>query len=121
MSDENDGIARTLDLTITNSLASNARRVFAITSFKELDASFTVTSTVHTQNTQIAYMYTKLFNCPAPDDHDQNPANIYEMELYLKVSHAAIKTRRPFWISQKQTFDRFVLFPTPLTPTNVML
>ena len=24
-------------------------------------------------------------------------------------------------MSQKQTLDRFVLFPTPLTPTNVML
>lgn len=39
----------------------------------------------------------------------------------LKVSHAAIKTFIPFWMSQKQTLDRFVLFPTPLTPTNVML
>jgi hypothetical protein len=77
MSDENDGIARTLELTITNSLASDARRVLAIPSFKELDASFTVTSTVHAQNTQIAYMYTELFNSPAPDDNDQDPANIY--------------------------------------------
>jgi len=37
------------------------------------------------------------------------------------VSQAAIKTRSPFWINQKQTLERFVLFPTPLTPTNVML
>ena len=28
---------------------------------------------------------------------------------------------KPFWISQKQTLDKFVLFPTPLTPTNTML
>lgn len=70
-------IARTLNLTITNSLASNARGVLAITSFKELDASFTVTSTVHTQNTQIAYMYTELFNSPAPGDNNQNPVKIY--------------------------------------------
>jgi hypothetical protein len=66
-------------------------------------------------------MYTELFNCPAPDDKYQNAANMCEIESYLKVSQAAIKTRRPFWISQKQTFDRFVLFPTPLTPTNVIL
>lgn len=39
----------------------------------------------------------------------------------LKVSQAAIKTRKPFWMSQKQTLDRLVLFPTPLTPTNTML
>lgn len=32
-----------------------------------------------------------------------------------------MSTLRPFWMSQKQTFDRLVLFPTPLTPTNVML
>jgi hypothetical protein len=37
------------------------------------------------------------------------------------VSQAAIKTFKPFWINQKQTLDRFVLFPTPLTPTKVML
>lgn len=39
----------------------------------------------------------------------------------LKVSHAAMSTRRPFWMSQKHTFERFVLFPTPLTPTKVIL
>lgn len=38
-----------------------------------------------------------------------------------KVSHAAIKTLSPFWISQKQTLDRLVDFPTPFTPTKVML
>ena len=27
----------------------------------------------------------------------------------------------PFWINQKQTLDKFVLLPTPLTPTKVML
>ena len=32
-----------------------------------------------------------------------------------------MRTRRPFWISQKQTLERFVLLPTPLTPTKVML
>ena len=37
------------------------------------------------------------------------------------VSQAAMRTRNPFWISQKQTFERFVLLPTPLTPTKVML
>lgn len=30
-------------------------------------------------------------------------------------------TLNPFWISQKQTFDRFVDLPTPLTPTKVMV
>jgi hypothetical protein len=32
-----------------------------------------------------------------------------------------MSTRKPFWISQKHTFDKFVLFPTPLTPTKAML
>lgn len=41
--------------------------------------------------------------------------------MYRKVSHAAMRTRSPFWMSQKHTFERFVLFPTPFTPTNVML
>lgn len=45
----------------------------------------------------------------------------YQSSTHRKVSHAAIKTRNPFWINQKQTLDRLVLFPTPLTPTNVML
>ena len=40
---------------------------------------------------------------------------------HRKVSHAAIRTRRPFWMSQKHTLERLVLFPTPLTPTKVML
>lgn len=40
---------------------------------------------------------------------------------HLNVSQAAIKTRRPFCTSQKQTLDKFVLFPTPFTPTNAML
>jgi hypothetical protein len=40
---------------------------------------------------------------------------------HLNVSHAAINTFRSFWMSQKQTLDRLVLFPTPFTPTNVML
>lgn len=30
-----------------------------------------------------------------------------------------MRTRRPFCKSQKQTLDRFVDLPTPLTPTNV--
>ena len=37
------------------------------------------------------------------------------------VSHAAIRTRNPFWISQKQTLERFVDLPTPFTPTKVIL
>ena len=41
--------------------------------------------------------------------------------IYLNVSHAAIRTLKPFWINQKQTFERLVLFPTPLTPTKVIL
>ena len=44
-----------------------------------------------------------------------------ETDAYRKVSQAAMSTRNPFWMSQKQTLDRFVLFPTPLTPTKVML
>lgn len=32
-----------------------------------------------------------------------------------------MRTLDPFWMSQKQTFDKFVLFPTPFTPTNTML
>lgn len=36
------------------------------------------------------------------------------------MSHAAIRTRRLFWINQKQTLDKLVLFPTPFTPTKVM-
>lgn len=32
-----------------------------------------------------------------------------------------MRTRKPFCMSQKQTFDRFVLFPTPFTPTKVIL
>ena len=37
-----------------------------------------------------------------------------------KVSHAAIITLASCCSSQYATFDRFVLFPTPFTPTNVM-
>lgn len=37
------------------------------------------------------------------------------------MSQAAINTLSPFWMSQKQTFDKLVLLPTPLTPTNVIL
>jgi hypothetical protein len=37
------------------------------------------------------------------------------------VSHAAINTLNPFWINQKQTFDKLVLLPTPFTPTKVIL
>jgi hypothetical protein len=37
------------------------------------------------------------------------------------VSHAAIKTRNLFCKSQKQTFDKFVDLPTPLTPIKVMM
>ena len=40
---------------------------------------------------------------------------------YLNVSQAAISTLKPFWINQKHTFDRLVLLPTPLTPTNTRL
>lgn len=40
---------------------------------------------------------------------------------HRKVSQAAINTRNPFCINQKQTFERFVLLPTPFTPTNAML
>ena len=40
---------------------------------------------------------------------------------HLKVSHAAINTLNPFWISQKQTLDKLVLLPTPFTPTKVIL
>lgn len=32
-----------------------------------------------------------------------------------------MRTRKPFWMSQKHTFDKFVLLPTPFTPTKVML
>ena len=39
---------------------------------------------------------------------------------HRNVSHAAMRTRKPFWINQKQTFDRFVLLPTPFTPTKVI-
>ena len=42
-------------------------------------------------------------------------------QAYRNVSQAAMSTRKPFWISQKQTLERFVLLPTPFTPTNVML
>ena len=44
-----------------------------------------------------------------------------EIATHRKVSHAAIRTLKPFWISQKQTLERLVLLPTPLTPTKVML
>ena len=32
-----------------------------------------------------------------------------------------MSTRKPFWISQKQTLERFVLLPTPFTPTKTIL
>lgn len=32
-----------------------------------------------------------------------------------------MRTLKPFWISQKQTLDKLVLLPTPLTPTKVIL
>jgi len=32
-----------------------------------------------------------------------------------------MRTLNPFWMSQKQTLDKLVLLPTPLTPTKVML
>ena len=32
-----------------------------------------------------------------------------------------MSTLKPFWMSQKQTLDKFVLLPTPLTPTKVIL
>lgn len=32
-----------------------------------------------------------------------------------------MRTRYPFCNNQKQTLDRFVDFPTPLTPTNVIV
>ena len=67
-------------------------------------------------------MYTELFNSATPADQ-VNTLSICYMDRvnYRNVSQAAIKTRNPFWINQKQTFDKFVLFPTPLTPTNVIL
>lgn len=37
------------------------------------------------------------------------------------MSHAAIKTRNLFCRSQKQTLDKFVDLPTPLTPIKVMM
>lgn len=42
-------------------------------------------------------------------------------KTHRKVSHAAMRTLKPFWMSQKQTLDRLVLLPTPLTPTKVIL
>jgi hypothetical protein len=42
-------------------------------------------------------------------------------EAHRKVSHAAMRTLKPFWMSQKHTLDKLVLLPTPLTPTKVML
>jgi hypothetical protein len=32
-----------------------------------------------------------------------------------------MRTLKPFWMSQKQTLDKLVLLPTPLTPTKVIL
>ena len=49
------------------------------------------------------------------------PRVVHLRGTHRKVSHAAMSTRKPFWINQKQTFERLVLLPTPFTPTKVML
>jgi hypothetical protein len=73
-------------------------------------------------------MYAKLFNCATPEKNfprsDEALLAMWRMRIKrtnLNVSHAAINTLKPFCMSQKQTFDRLVLFPTPFTPTNVIL
>lgn len=55
------------------------------------------------------------------DTLEDNHVMDWTTMMYRKVSQAAINTLRPFWMSQKQTFDRLVLLPTPFTPTKVML
>ena len=67
-------------------------------------------------------MHAKLFDCATPAmSGTQHIYNWEQKTTNLKVSHAAINTRKPFCTSQKQTFDRLVLLPTPFTPTKVML
>lgn len=46
---------------------------------------------------------------------------IDQANTHRNVSQAAINTFNPFCNSQNATLLKFVLFPTPLTPTKVML
>lgn len=104
-----------------NCFTSNTSGIFAISTFEKFDAAFTIACSINTQHTQISYVDAKLFNCTAPERPVNMAIYCSRWGTHLKVSHAAISTRSPFWINQKQTFDRFVLLPTPFTPTKVML
>jgi hypothetical protein len=66
-------------------------------------------------------MNTKLLDGSTPGERLARELFISIHNPYRNVSQAAMRTRNPFWRSQKQTLLRLVLLPTPLTPTKVIV
>ena len=116
-------VGKTRTCTICDCLLGNSGRILPIPTFKELNSTFAIRSAIHTEHAQVSDVDTELLNGAAPKGKNQQSIVGFRhlTQTDRKVSQAAIKTLSPFCINQKQTFDRLVLFPTPLTPTKAMV
>jgi len=110
-------------LTIVDRFSSDTCGIFAISPLEQLYLA--IGRSINSKHAQVSHMHAKLFNGSTPGESgvifQTKDHSIWYRPTHRKVSHAAIKTRSPFCSSQKQTLDKLVLFPTPLTPTKVML
>lgn len=111
--------------TVSDCFLRDPSSVLAVSAFVQFDAPFTVRCSINTEHPEIADVDAKLLYRAAPTTHYSSPyrsrTDVIRGGTYRNVSHAAMSTWKPFWINQKQTFDRLVLLPTPLTPTKVIL
>ena len=109
--------------TVCDRFLGDSCSVFAIPLFVELHAPLAIGSAVDSKHAQVAHVNSELLHSTTPTRNLVEKGERKDDNAYTRrnVSQAAIKTRKPFWMSQKQTLDRLVLLPTPLTPTKTML